>query len=401
MSRHRRSEPWPKDVLATHAAKAAAESDASEDDEGGAAAAPPTLDGAETSDAETTDVESSDAESSGDDSDAGLAVCKRKRVAGSGGESSDEESSDEADPESDLGAHILAGRPPEDVLEWVLASPSCYAAAALGVGVAQFRGLLDPKMIAPDDVARIVAPHHNRIQPPEPVLSPPSAFGEEKASTKIGAAGEEEVRKALAAIAAPSASGRAADLHAYFVGDDAFPLKRCIIIEVKKYTKTVPTKEVAKFHRDLDEVPGTAAGLFISKQSAVARTPNFSLEWRRRAQGDTVPVLFLAPASEPALWQFGVRLLTHLVELGRRAGMAARPTAADLEPLRLVADAAQTALTAMRKAREAADKALRRAETDLEALLVRHAERIELAIAAAARAPPDSGGSVAAAAAPK
>jgi hypothetical protein len=281
----------------------------------------------------------------------------------------------------DLGAHILAGQPPPDVVAWALAAAPAYAAAALGVGVAQFRGMVEPRL-APPDVARVVAPLHRRIPSPEPIRPA------EKASVKIGAAGEEEVREALAAIAAPAAGGRAGDLHAYFATDEALPIDRCVLIEVKKYTRTVPTLEVVKFRRDLDEFPGTAAGLFISTQSAVARTPNFTLEWHRRAQGDTVPVLFLAPASEPGLWRFGVRLLTHLVELGQRANVAARPTAADLAPLRLVADTAQTALTAMRKAREAADKALRRAETDLEALLVQHAERIQLATTLAARPPP-------------
>jgi hypothetical protein len=44
-----------------------------------------------------------------------------------------------------------------------------------------------------------------------------------------------------------------------------------ILIEVKKYSKSVPTSEVEKFHRDLIDNPDVKAGLFISLSSKISK----------------------------------------------------------------------------------------------------------------------------------
>lgn len=67
-----------------------------------------------------------------------------------------------------------------------------------------------------------------------------------------------------------------------------------IVIEVKNYTNSVPTKELTKFYRDLDTMTPNAA-LFISISSGITGMGNYECEYRM-CGGKRIPIIFVSHA---------------------------------------------------------------------------------------------------------
>lgn len=72
-----------------------------------------------------------------------------------------------------------------------------------------------------------------------------------------------------------------------------------ILIEVKKYTKTVPSTEVKKFYRDIDSNASIGGGIFISLTSkivGIGKTMHYSHQY---VNGEKVPIIFLSLQNMP------------------------------------------------------------------------------------------------------
>jgi len=67
-----------------------------------------------------------------------------------------------------------------------------------------------------------------------------------------------------------------------------------IIVEVKNYTNSVPTKELTKFYRDLDTMTPNAA-LFISVSSGITGMGNYECEYRM-CGSKRIPIIFVSHA---------------------------------------------------------------------------------------------------------
>jgi len=90
-----------------------------------------------------------------------------------------------------------------------------------------------------------------------------------------------------------------------------------VMIEVKNYKSTVPTKEVKKFYGDLEDNNAIGAGLFLSLSSPIVKTTG-SLEFRLVSVGDTmanpgrsVPCIFLHSNDENIVLQCIDLLFIH------------------------------------------------------------------------------------------
>lgn len=68
-----------------------------------------------------------------------------------------------------------------------------------------------------------------------------------------------------------SATGHQGDLVGRMARPDSAPLK--VLVEVKDYTRDVPSGEVEKFRSDIKENPDMAAGIFVSLKTPVATVP--------------------------------------------------------------------------------------------------------------------------------
>ena len=67
-----------------------------------------------------------------------------------------------------------------------------------------------------------------------------------------------------------------------------------VLIEVKKYSKTVPSAEIDKFYRDIDSNSSISGAIFISMTSKVVGI-NKSIDYTHHyINGDNIPVLFIS-----------------------------------------------------------------------------------------------------------
>lgn len=87
-----------------------------------------------------------------------------------------------------------------------------------------------------------------------------------------------------------------------------------ILIDVKKYATTVPSKEVIKFYRDLN-VNNIGGGLFLSLTSKICGiSKTIELKNHQKDNGQIVSCIF-AHASEPLLIAEIIKLLFHVMEI--------------------------------------------------------------------------------------
>lgn len=87
-----------------------------------------------------------------------------------------------------------------------------------------------------------------------------------------------------------------------------------ILIDVKKYVTTVPSKEVIKFYRDLN-VNNIGGGLFLSLTSKICGiSKTIELKNHQKDNGQIVSCIF-AHASEPLLIAEIIKLLFHVMEI--------------------------------------------------------------------------------------
>lgn len=87
-----------------------------------------------------------------------------------------------------------------------------------------------------------------------------------------------------------------------------------MLIEVKQYTNTVPTREITKFYTDLNQNQ-IHCGLFISLNSKICGISNIvELKNIAKDNGQPIPCIF-ANIKEPALIVEIIKLLFHIVEI--------------------------------------------------------------------------------------
>ena len=67
-----------------------------------------------------------------------------------------------------------------------------------------------------------------------------------------------------------------------------------ILVEVKKYSKTVPSSEIEKFYKDIDSNGSIDGGVFISLTSKIVGISGCMDYSHRSIRGDNIPVIFLA-----------------------------------------------------------------------------------------------------------
>lgn len=70
-----------------------------------------------------------------------------------------------------------------------------------------------------------------------------------------------------------------------------------ILVEVKKYSNTVPSAQVQKFYRDINQTPEIKAGLFVSLTSEIAGIPG-SFKFKKIWESREVPVIFISSDSK-------------------------------------------------------------------------------------------------------
>jgi hypothetical protein len=110
------------------------------------------------------------------------------------------------------------------------------------------------------------------------------------ASANIGLAGEQEVQNILQEryrILNTAKSGKCGDFVITVNGTR-------ILVEVKKYSKTVPSIEIEKFYRDIDSNSSISGAIMISLTSKIVGITR-SMEYTHQyVNGYTVPVIFLS-----------------------------------------------------------------------------------------------------------
>jgi hypothetical protein len=110
------------------------------------------------------------------------------------------------------------------------------------------------------------------------------------ASANIGLVGEQEVQQILQEryrILNTAKSGKCGDFVITVNGTR-------ILVEVKKYSKTVPSLEIEKFYRDIDSNSSIGGAIMISLTSKIVGF-NRSMEYTHQyVNGNTVPVIFLS-----------------------------------------------------------------------------------------------------------
>jgi hypothetical protein len=88
----------------------------------------------------------------------------------------------------------------------------------------------------------------------------------------------------------------------------------CVMIEVKNYSKDVPSKEVTKFLRDMEENPTIPYGIFASLTTGISGKKNeVSMEWTNQGQLCVFISKFLDNDVEMSM-----KMLGHLAFLGNR-----------------------------------------------------------------------------------
>lgn len=115
-------------------------------------------------------------------------------------------------------------------------------------------------------------------------------FEKEKSSAGIGIIGEKEVEKMLEeryTVENTAKTGKCADLLVTVNGVR-------ILVEVKKYSSSVPTKEIDKFYRDIDANSSISGGVLISLTSKITGI-NKMMEYRHvNVNGNNIPVVFIS-----------------------------------------------------------------------------------------------------------
>lgn len=110
------------------------------------------------------------------------------------------------------------------------------------------------------------------------------------ASANIGLEGEQEVRNILQerySIIDTAKSGKCGDFIITVNGTR-------ILVEVKKYSKTVPSMEIEKFYRDIDSNSSVGGAIMISLTSKIVGF-NRAMEYTHQyVNGNMVPVIFLS-----------------------------------------------------------------------------------------------------------
>lgn len=119
-----------------------------------------------------------------------------------------------------------------------------------------------------------------------------------KTSTQIGKEGEAEIMDMLegtvckefehATVKNMSGVSHMGDFHVWVMGANGDRIK--IIIDSKKYGKSVPHAEVEKLHRDVDADEEASAGLMISHHSGISSMKNFKIGRTTRNR----PVLYMS-----------------------------------------------------------------------------------------------------------
>jgi len=108
-----------------------------------------------------------------------------------------------------------------------------------------------------------------------------------KTSTKLGQVGEQSFDDLCNIAGIPltvtSNEGHSGDFHALI---DNQP----VLFEIKNYSHTVPTKEVVKFKRDMEQHKDCVAGVFISMNTPIALTKSFEINWLP----DRRPVIYIS-----------------------------------------------------------------------------------------------------------
>lgn len=119
-----------------------------------------------------------------------------------------------------------------------------------------------------------------------------------KTSTHIGKEGEAEIMEMLestvcaefehSSVKNMAGISHMGDFHLWVMGGNGERIK--IIVDSKKYVKSVPYAEVEKLHRDVDADEEASAGLMISHNSGISSMKNFKVGRTTRNR----PVLYIS-----------------------------------------------------------------------------------------------------------
>lgn len=147
--------------------------------------------------------------------------------------------------------------------------------------------------------------------PPAPPQPPSPKKG--ASSAAIGVSGEAFVLEILSMAAGPTIAGHMGDLQIRCGGANFYAGsgRKVIVVEVKKYARTVPTTERAKFYEDCESVSGVVGGMFVSLESPIALMPRFHIEWLALPAGRRVPLVFMSSGCRDTI-AFGYKACLEL-----------------------------------------------------------------------------------------
>jgi hypothetical protein len=117
----------------------------------------------------------------------------------------------------------------------------------------------------------------------------------EKSSANIGIIGEKEVEKMLEErynVENTAKTGKCADLLVTLNGVR-------VLVEVKKYSSSVPTKEIEKFYRDMDANSSINGGVMISLTSKITGISKMMEYKHININGNSIPVVFISLCNIP------------------------------------------------------------------------------------------------------
>jgi hypothetical protein len=149
------------------------------------------------------------------------------------------------------------------------------------------------------------------------------------ASANIGLVGEAEIQAILEKrhpIVNTAKSGKCGD---FIIGDS-----RRFLIEVKKYSKTVPGAEIDKFYRDIDSNSSIEGAILISLTSKIVGMARPLVYTNQYVNGNRVPVVFISLCGIPksmaeeciyasiGLLDAEIDSITKCVEVGDRISYA-------------------------------------------------------------------------------
>ena len=124
----------------------------------------------------------------------------------------------------------------------------------------------------------------------------------------IGQSGEQYVQKVYARnyeVDNTAKKGRAGDMLIRRKHHVPSPIESSLLVEVKKYTSSVPASEVEKFYRDLSANSAIRGGVFISLQTKVSGIPKpFHFTRSQSSQ----PVVFVQ-SMDPAVLELAAELV--------------------------------------------------------------------------------------------